>query len=88
MNGFWSMTLYNEHHFYNENSLGTKNNTLTYDGDSLTLYAGAASLGPEHEANWLPAPDGPFSLYIHGYWPQAAMINGTWQPPAVTPVRS
>jgi len=91
VNGFWSMTLYNQHHFYNENplgrySLGTKNNTLSYDGNSLTLYAGAFSPGDQHEANWLPAPQGPFSLYIRGYWPQDAMINGSWQPPTITPL--
>lgn len=85
------MTLYNKHHFYNENplgrySLGTKNDTLTYDGDSLTLYAGPTSPGTGREANWLPAPDGPFSLYIRGYWPRPAMIDGTWQPPTITPL--
>ncbi len=90
VNGFWSLTLYNQHHFFHPNplgrySLGTKNATLRYgDGGSLTLYAGATSPGTDKEPNWLPAPDGPFSLYIRGYWPKPEMVNRTWQPPKVT----
>ena len=44
VNGFWSLTLYNEHHFFAPNelkrySLGTKNKTLQTDPDgSLTIY--------------------------------------------------
>jgi hypothetical protein len=43
VDGFWSLTLYNEHHFFHPNpldrySLGTKNKGLTRNGDgSLTL---------------------------------------------------
>ena len=71
--GFWSLTLYNEHHFFAPNalnrfSLGTKNKGLRYNADgSLTLYAGVASPGKDKESNWLPAPDGTFSLYIRCY---------------------
>jgi hypothetical protein len=81
--GFWSVTLYNEHHFFNPNplkrySLGTKNKTLQYNPDgSLTLYAGATSPGADKESNWLPAPDGTFSLYIRAYWSEKAILDGT-----------
>jgi hypothetical protein len=87
--GFWSLTLYDEYHFFHPNalnrySLGTKNKTLKYNGDgSLTLYAGAKSPGADKESNWLPAPDGKFSLYIRAYWPDEAIIDGSWMPPAV-----
>jgi hypothetical protein len=87
--GFWSVTLYNEVHFFNPNplqrfSLGTKNKNLKYNADgSLTLYAGAKSPGQDKESNWLPAPDGTFSLYIRAYWPDKAIIDGTWQPPQI-----
>ena len=87
--GFWSLTLYNQHHFFEPNdlkrySLGTKSKTLRYNSDgSLTLYAGATSPGADKESNWLPAPDGPFSLYIRGYWPEKAMLDGSWLPPKV-----
>jgi len=88
-NGFWSMTLYNEHHFFNANplkrySLGTKNKNLQTNADgSLTLYAGARSPGKDKETNWLPAPNTPFSLYIRCYWPKEEVINATWTPPKV-----
>jgi hypothetical protein len=92
VNGFWSLTLYNDHHFFNPNplkrySLGTKNKTLQVGADgSLTLYAGARSPGKEKETNWLPAPTAPFSLYIRAYWPKEEIIKGTWQPPKVVKV--
>jgi hypothetical protein len=91
--GFWSMTLYNDRHFFNPNplrvySLGTKNKNLRYNPDgSLTLYASAASPGKDKEANWLPAPNGTFSLYIRGYWADKALLDGTWQPPAIAKVK-
>jgi hypothetical protein len=91
--GFWSLTLYNADHFYHDNplkrySLGTKNKNLKLNADgSLTLYAGAKSPGKDKENNWLPAPDGSFSLYIRAYWPESAILDGTWQPPTVTMVK-
>jgi hypothetical protein len=90
--GFWSLTLYNDVHFFNTNplnrySLGTKNKTLKYNADgSLTLYVGAKSPGEDKESNWLPAPDGTFSLYIRAYWPEQTVLDGTWKPPAVAKV--
>lgn len=88
--GFWSVTLYNEHHFFHPNdlhrySLGTKNTTLRPNTDgSLTLHAGARPPTDDQDRpNWLPAPDGPFSLYLRAYWPHPAALDGTWRPPAV-----
>ena len=79
--GFWSLTLYNAEHFFHPNplkrySLGTKNKNLDLNADgSLTLYAGAKSPGKDKENNWLPAPDGNFSLYIRAYWPENAIAR-------------
>ncbi len=93
VSGFWSMTLYNEHHFFHPNdlgrySLGTKNKNLVDNADgSLTLYAGAKSPGADKETNWVPAPDGPFSLYIRAYWGQEPIIDGSWQPPNIEVVQ-
>jgi len=93
VNGFWSLTLYDAEHFFNPNSmnrysLGTKNKTLTYNGDgSLTLYASAKSPGKDKESNWLPAPNGPFSLYIRAYWADKPILDGQWKPPVVTRVQ-
>ena len=91
--GFWSLTLYNDKHFFEPNalerySLGTKNKTLQYNDDgSLTLYAGAKSPGKDKESNWLPAPDGTFSLYIRAYWAEQAILDGTWMPPQVEKIK-
>jgi hypothetical protein len=87
--GFWSLTLYNEEHFFHPNplnrySLGTKNKNLKYNVDgSLTIYAGAKSPGADKESNWLPAANGAFSLYIRAYWADKAIIDGSWTPPVV-----
>jgi hypothetical protein len=87
--GFWSLTLYNAEHFFNNNplgrySLGTKNKNLKFNADgSLTLYASAKSPGKDKESNWLPAPNGTFSLYIRAYWADKAILDGTWQPPLI-----
>jgi hypothetical protein len=87
--GFWSLTLYTEQHFFNPNalnrySLGTKSKSLRFNPDgSLTLYAGSASPGMDKQSNWLPAPRGAFSLYIRAYWPDKAILDGTWIPPRV-----
>jgi len=92
--GFWSMTLYNEHHLFSPNalnrySLGTKSKSfLEYNPDgSLTLYFGAKSPGKDKETNWVPAPDGTFSLYIRAYWAEKAILDGTWMPPNVEKVK-
>ncbi len=91
--GFWSLTLYNAHHFFHKNplnrySLGTKNKSLKYNADgSLTLFAGATSPGGDKDSNWLPAPNGTFSLYIRCYWAEQAILDGTWMPPQVELVK-
>jgi hypothetical protein len=88
--GFWSLTLYHEHHFFHPNqlhrySLGTKNKNLHRAADgSLTLTASAAPPAAEElRANWLPAPAGPFSLYLRAYWPGPPILDGAWTPPPV-----
>ena len=90
VSGFWSLTLYNEHHFFHPNdlnrySLGTKSTHLQYNADgSLTIHASAEPPADDRLTNWLPAPTGPFSLYIRTYWADPAILDGTWQPPQVT----
>ncbi|QJE98829.1 DUF1254 domain-containing protein [Luteolibacter luteus] len=90
VHGFWSLSIYNEHHFFianaiNRFSVGTKNKDLKFAADgSLTIYVQAEEpQDPEQRANWLPAPKGDFSLYIRAYWPKPSVTEGSWTPPAV-----
>ena len=91
--GFWSMTVYNAEHFFHQNklnqfSVGTKNDDLQIGADgSLTLYMGASSPGANKEPNWLPAPQGTFTLILRNYWPDQAIIDGTWVPPDAVKVQ-
>lgn len=93
VSGFWSLTLYNEQHFFHPNdlkrySLGTKNKNLKRNSDgSLTLYVNKASPGKDKESNWLPAPRGHFSLYIRAYWGQKGILDGSWKPPVIRKVK-
>lgn len=87
--GFWSLTLYDAEHFFVPNelrrySLGTKDKDLQTGSDgSLTLYVQADPVPNAKRSNWLPAPRGEFSLYIRAYWPGTAIVDGSWEPPAV-----
>jgi hypothetical protein len=88
VNAFWSITLYDPEGFQVGNGLNRfavsswmpfKNNA---DG-SLDLYFQNESPGKDLEANWLPAPKGPFNLTMRLYGPKAEALNGKWNPPAV-----
>lgn len=89
--GFWSLTLYDAEHFFapnaiNRYSVGTKNKDLQPNPDgTLTVYVQADPPDdPAQRANWLPAPkDADFSLYVRTYWPEQAIVDGHWSPPAV-----
>jgi hypothetical protein len=90
VHGFWSLTLYNENHFFVPNeldrySLGTKNKTLRTNPDgSLTFHVQADAPSQAQRDNWLPAPKGAdFSLFMRAYWPKPGVLDGSWTPPAV-----
>ena len=53
------------------------------DDGSLTLYIQKDSPGKDLEANWLPAPDGPFYVLLRLYWPEEAFLDKTWTVPPV-----
>ncbi len=90
--GFWSITLYDQFHFFapnalNRYSLGTKSEGLRFEADgSLTIYVQNARPSEDKVANWLPAPPDAFSLYIRAYWPLPPIGEGSWTPPPVVPV--
>lgn len=90
-NAFWSLTLYelpssllyaNPINRYLLNSPMLPDFKRNADG-GLTLYIQNASPGKDLEANWLPAPNGPFFLVLRIYWPKEEALNGTWKQPAL-----
>jgi hypothetical protein len=47
----------------------------------ITLYIQSGSPGGDQEANWLPAPSGPFAVFMRLYWPKTEALDGTWKHP-------
>src|SRR5262249_29943413 len=95
VDGFWSLTLYNEEHFFEPNpikrfSIGTKNKDLKRGpSEALTISVQTDEpRDPAQRANWLPAPPNnqDFSLFLRAYWAKPAALNGQWTPPAVVRV--
>jgi hypothetical protein len=90
--GFWSITMYDSEGFFVDNpinrynigdrTVGLKDNT---DG-SLDIYISSKNPGPEKESNWLPAPDGPFTLLLRMYIPDDVVLTGDYQYPQVQKV--
>jgi hypothetical protein len=92
VNGFWSITLFDQEGFFVPNhlkryALGDRD-PLKFNGNgSLDIFIQHESPGKDREANWLPAPEGPFNLALRMYWPKDEVIAGTWKPPAVERVK-
>ena len=92
---FWSITMYdgktqflvaNTLKRYLLNSPMLKSFKYGSDG-SLTIYVQKSSPGAAKEANWLPAPDGPFYAILRIYMPAPEVVNGTWKKPQMQPAR-
>ena len=89
MNAFWSVTLYDAEGYQVSNSLNrfavSSWMPFKYDPDgSLDLYFQNENPGADKEANWLPAPKGPFNLTMRLYAPKSDALTGKWNPPPVT----
>jgi hypothetical protein len=85
---FWSVTLYDSEGFQVANPLNrfavSSWMPFKYNPDgSLDLYIQNESPGRDKEANWLPAPKGPFNLLMRLYAPKSDALTGKWNPPAV-----
>jgi hypothetical protein len=86
---FWSFTMYdgptqllvaNPLNRYLLNS--TMLDSFQYGADgSLMFYVQKDSPGAGKEANWLPAPAGPFYCIMRLYIPQPAVFSGQWKQP-------
>lgn len=88
VDAFWSITLYDEEGFQIANSLNrfavSSWMPFKFNGDgSLDLYFQNESPGADNEANWLPAPKGPFTLTMRLYAPRSDALTGKWNPPPV-----
>lgn len=92
VNSFWSLTMYelpasllteNPINRYLINSPMEPDLVRDADG-GVTIYIQHESPGKDQEANWLPAPRGPFFMIMREYWPKPEALDGTWNaPPAV-----
>jgi len=92
VNAFWSITLYDQDGFQVANDLNrfALSNWMpfNYNSDgSLDLYFQNESPGPDKQANWLPAPKGPFNLTMRLYAPKSEALTGKWNPPSVMRVQ-
>ncbi len=90
-NAFWSLTLYelpqsllsaNPLNRYLLNSPMLPQFKRDPDG-GLTLLIQNESPGKDKEANWLPAPKGPFFMAMRVYWPKTEALEGKWTAPAL-----
>ena len=91
VDAFWSVTLYDTGGFQVANALNrfavSSWMPFKYNVDgSLDLYFQNESPGSDKEANWLPAPKGPFNLTMRLYAPRSEALTGKWNPPPVTRV--
>lgn len=89
VNAFWSVTMYkmpesllvdNPIDRYLINSPMLPDLVKNPDG-GVMIYVQNSSPGADQEANWLPAPPGPFVAALRLYWPTAEALDGTWKPP-------
>ncbi len=91
VNGFWSLTMYDEDYFFvknplNRQSISARQNLQENADGSVDLYIQHESPGANKESNWLPAPKDKFVLMMRLYWPKEtspSIVDGTWRLPAV-----
>ena len=87
MDAFWSITLYDRDGFQVANGLDrfavSSWMPFKYNADgSLDLYFQNESPGADKEANWLPAPKGPFNLTMRLYAPEGRCADRQVEPAA------
>ena len=83
---FWSATVYDPTGFQvanelNRFALGDRDD-LSYNADgSLDLFFQHHRTSDEMLTNWLPTPEGPFTITMRLYLPEDSVFDGTWQLP-------
>ena len=88
VDGFWSLSLYNdERHFVanalNRYNIGSTSQLQANADGSIDIHIQEASPGPDKVSNWLPAPKGSFNLILRIYWPKPDVVDGKWTPPGI-----
>lgn len=92
--GFWSLTMYDSDYFMLAKSPNGRNNvgTVSLSANELQFDAdGSLTIHMSHEvpdeskaqANWLPAPEGPFALIMRAYVPDESLLEGSYILPDV-----
>lgn len=83
----WSLGLYDMDQLFTGNAI---DRYALGDRDELELGAdGSLEIAIQRDppdgssANWLPAPEGDFSLMLHMYWPSQRALDGSWAIPPV-----
>ncbi|MFV1987738.1 MAG: DUF1254 domain-containing protein [Gemmatimonadota bacterium] len=93
---FWSLSMYDgQTQLFIDNPLDRYllNSSMTdqfvrEDDGTIVFNIQKESPGDGREANWLPAPDGPFYMILRLYLPEEAALGGDWTPPIVARVDS
>jgi hypothetical protein len=88
---FWSLTIYDKDMFFIPNAIDRyalgSHTPLTKGDDGsveILIRTSAPSSGPQ--SNWLPAPNGPFTLVLRLYDPATtapSILDASWTPPSV-----
>jgi hypothetical protein len=93
VNSFWSLSLYEAtpegQFFFADNSIhryaiGDRTPGLKTNADgSLDIYISHDAPPADRQANWLPAPAGPFALNMRTYLPKPELLDGRYRLPPV-----
>jgi len=90
--GFWSVTMYDSitkltvENPINRYALGSADELKKNPDGSFTMYLQTDSPGKELEANWLPAPKGPFYLGLRNYAPVPEAVEALKNPATAQPM--
>jgi DNA sulfur modification protein DndE len=84
--------MYDEGYFFVPNEINrytlSSRFDLKYNKDgSLDFYIQKDNPGKDKEANWLPSPVGGFILMFRFYWPEQAILDGTWKLPEIKKIK-
>ena len=95
VDSFWSLSLYegtaDGQFFFTDNpihryAIGDRTPGLTYNADgSLDIWISHERPAEGRRGNWLPAPAGPFALFMRAYFARPALLDGQYRLPAVEP---